>query len=384
MPHAHGAAAYSLGAGAGLPVRCAFPHLAMADHFTGYAPISTQALSLMNMKSIPLALVAVLPLALAGCGHSEVNTVKAATVPQDSMHTYDTALSNRSSCEKDEWRSFKDDTNRVVVEYRCVLKNGVALLAAFRQQKVNDTQHDYQGYYRGLDQTAASLRQQNPEALEKQLVDAKLQLAQLQANNAPARADTPEALKQAIVSRESAMQAAQFAVERAQRSLDVARNGLTGIQQERVRFEQQEKDTLAQIDKAYGGVTKATEVFQWFVRDDEVMRAWSGVELAKQDGSTVRQDRGWQQAMWDLLHHRGDDHVHAVLNVPDNIVPGQQPPLPESATTKAANAGQASGNQGQICYDAKLKDFRNGMGEQTPISNDIIAEWRSQCGLSPA
>ncbi|MFV8529728.1 hypothetical protein [Ralstonia pseudosolanacearum] len=336
------------------------------------------------MKSIPLALVAALSLALAGCGHSEVNTVKAAALPQDATHTYDTALSNRSSCEKDEWRSFRDDTNRTVVEYRCDLKGGAALLAAFRQQKVSNTQHDYQGYYHGLDQTAENIRQKNPDVLEKQLTDAQRQLAQLQANGAPSGAYTPEALKQAIVNRESAMQAAQSSVERAQRELDDARNNRTGVQQERVRFEQAEKDAIAQIDKAYGGVTKATEVFQWFVRDDAVVPAWSGVELTKQDGSTARLDRNWSQTMWDLLHHQGDDHVRALLNVPDNIVPGQQPAASESAAVpKAVNAVQPSG-KGQDCYDAKLKEFRNGMGEEAPVSNDMMNEWRSQCGLSPA
>ncbi|MCA8452164.1 MULTISPECIES: HlyD family secretion protein [Burkholderia cepacia complex] len=338
----------------------------------------------MNMKPITLAAATALSLALTGCGHSEVDTVKAATVPQDSTHTYDTALSKRRSCEKDEWRSFKDDTNRTVVEYRCDLKDGAALLAALRQQKISDTQHDYQGYYRGLDQTAERIRQKNPDVLEKQLADAQRQLAQLQANGAPSGADMPEGLKQVVVNHESAMQAAQSSVERAQRELDDARNNRTGVQQERARFEKAEKDALAQIDKAYGGVTKATEVFQWFVRDDEVVSAWTGVELAKQDGSTARLDRNWSQAMWDLLHHRGDDHVHAVLNIPDNIVPDQQPPASEAAAVpKAIDAAQPSG-KGQDCYDAKLKDFRNGMGEEAPVSNDMMNEWRGQCGLSPA
>jgi hypothetical protein len=273
-----------------------------------------------NMKSMPLALAAILSLALSGCGRSEIDAVKAAAVPQDATHTYDTALSNRSSCEKDEWRSFKDNTNRTVVEYRCDLKNGAALLAAFRQQKIADTQHDFQGYSNGLDQTAGNI--QNPEQLEKQLADAQKQLAQLQANGAPS-ADTPEALKQGIVNRDSAMQAAQSAVERAQRELDDARNALASLPQDRARLEQQEKDAIAQIDRTYGNVTQASEVFQWFVRDTDVVPTWSGVELTKQDGSTVRQDRGWQQTMRDLLNHRGDDHVHAVLNVPDNIFPGQ-------------------------------------------------------------
>lgn len=278
----------------------------------------------MNMKFTTPASAAFLSLALAGCGHSEIDTVKAATVPQESTDTYETALSDRASCEKDSWHTFKDDTNRTVVEYRCELKNGAALLAAFRQQKISDTQHDYQGYYRGLDQTAGSI--QNPEQLEKQLSDAQSQLAQLQANGAPSGADIPkdpEALKQGIVNSASAMEVAQSAVERAQRELDDARSNQTGVQQARARFEGAEKDALAQIDKTYGGVTNATEVFQWYVKDDEVVPALAGVELTKQDGSTARQDRRWQQTMSDLLNHRGDDHVHAVLNVPDNIVPGQ-------------------------------------------------------------
>lgn len=367
-----------------IPTCCAFPHLAIAAHFAAYAPISTQHLSLMNMKTITLALVAVLSLALAGCGNSEVNTVKAATVPQDATHTYDTALSNRSSCEKDEWRSFKDDASRAVVEYRCSLKDGAALLAALRQQKISDTQHDYEGYYHGLDQTAESIRQKNPEFLEKQLADAQGKLAQLQANGAPSGADTPEALKQAIVSRESAMEAAQSSVERAQRQLNDAQNDKAGVQQERDRFEQQEKDALAQIEKAYGGITKATEVFQWYVRDDDVVPAWSGVELTKRDGSNARQDRNWQQSMWDLLNHRGDDHVHAVLGVPDNIVPGKQPSAPPdsaAAMTQATDAGKPSSSQGQACYHAKLEDFHRGMGDAAPASDDMMNEWRSQCGL---
>ncbi|AVF39981.1 hypothetical protein AL486_09895 [Pandoraea apista] len=274
------------------------------------------------MKRISSTCLAALSLALSACGHSEVDTVKAASIPQDSTHTYVTALSNRASCEKDSWRSFKDDSNHMVVEYRCDLKNGAQLLAAFRQQKIADTQHDFLGYYQGLDRTAESIRQQNPEALETQLAEAQNQLMQLQANGTPS-ADSPEALKRGIVNRTGEMEAAQSAVEQAQRLLNDARNGLAGVEQERGRFEQQEKNALAQIDSAYAGITQATEVFQWFVRDTEIVPAWAGVELAKQDGSTTRLDRNWQQTVWDLLRHRGDDHVHAVLNVPDSIVRGQ-------------------------------------------------------------
>lgn len=271
----------------------------------------------MNMKSMSLALAAILSFALSGCGRSEIDTVKATAVPQDAIHTYGTALSNRDSCEKDGWRTFKDDTNRTVVEYRCELKNGAPLLAAFRQQKIADTQRDFQGYLSGLDETAGSI--QNPEQVEKQLAEAQSRLAQLQADGTPS-ADTPEALKQGLVNHSIEMETAQSAVERAQRELDDARSNQTGVQQERARFERQEQEALAQIDRTYGGVTGASEVFRWYVRGAEVVPVWVGVELTKQDGSTVRQDRGWQQTLWDLLNHRGGDHVHAVLNVADNTV----------------------------------------------------------------
>jgi len=63
------------------------------------------------MKLISSTSLAALSLALSAFGHSEVDAVKAASIPQDPTHTYATALSNRNSCEKDSWRSFKDDTN---------------------------------------------------------------------------------------------------------------------------------------------------------------------------------------------------------------------------------------------------------------------------------
>ncbi|HEX7937271.1 MAG TPA: hypothetical protein VF573_29930 [Paraburkholderia sp.] len=135
-------------------------------------------------------------------------------------------------------------------------------------RKSADTKHDFQGYYHGLDQTVGNI--QNPERLEKQLAEARSQLAQLEGNGAQSGADAPKdpgALKQSIVNRESAMEAAQSSVERAQRELDDARNDLAGVQQERARFEQSEKDALAQIDRTYWSVTQASEAFQWFVRD---------------------------------------------------------------------------------------------------------------------
>ncbi|WP_414444646.1 hypothetical protein [Burkholderia sp. 22PA0106] len=278
------------------------------------------------MKFITLTSTALLSIALSGCGHSEIDTVKTAIVPQDSTHTYETALSNRSSCERDEWHTFKDDTGRSVVQYRCDLKDGAALIAAYRQKKILDTQNDFQGYLHGLDQTTEQANQ-NPEFWGKALTDAQSKFAQMQSqadaakSSAAASAD-PSALRQAMVN-QGDVEGTQRAVEQAQQHLADAQNTLTSLPQERARFEQQEKDALAQIDRAYGGVIKVIEIFQWFVRDDSVVPAWSGVEFTKQDGSTAQLNRDWQKTIGDLISHRGDDHVHYVLDVPDNIAPGQ-------------------------------------------------------------
>ncbi|MEC5407429.1 hypothetical protein VOM14_17935 [Paraburkholderia sp. MPAMCS5] len=87
--------------------------------------------------------------------------------------------------------------------------------------------------------------------------------------------------------------------------------------------------------------------------------------------------------MSDLLVHRGDDHVRAVLNLPDNVAVGQLPSSLESAaaTRQATDARKVSNSQGQASYDAKLKDFHSDMGDDAPVTNDTMNAWRSQCGL---
>jgi chromosome segregation ATPase len=279
-----------------------------------------------------LALTTVLSIALAGCSHREIETTKAAIVPQDSTHTYETALSNRGSCEKEEWHASKDETNRMVVEYRCTLKNGPKLLAALREQKIREIQNDYQGYYRGLDQ-AVNDTKQSPEISNKLLSEAKETLAQAQADQARANAslgndDPVHALRRAAVQSEmGSVASAKFSAERAQQHLNESTEDLekklASLEGERARFEKEEKEALVQIDKMYDGIVKASEVFRWFVKDNEVVPASAGVEFEKLNGSVTHVNKDWKLTMRDLLHYRGDDHVRYVLNVSGNIVPGQ-------------------------------------------------------------
>jgi hypothetical protein len=339
-----------------------------------------------------LRLVAlVVSILLAGCDSSEVNTVKEAMVPQDQTHTYETALSGRASCDSEKWRAFEDSSNRTAVEYRCELKNGTELLAGLRARKINETRREYQNYYSAMDQRIEEAKQ-GPAFLEKQVADMQEKLARAQAqdakdNQSRGSEDPSAAMMRARISNEmGAVGNARSSAERAQQRLDETKanleQNLVSLQKEKERFQQSEKDILAGIEKTYGGVTKATEVFQWVVKGEEVFPSWAGVELQKQDDSIANLDKNWAMTIRDLLQYRSDDHVHYALNVPMDIVPGQLDAT-ESEAVPAAKSIQQPGNSNEACYEAKLKAFHDGMGENAPVRTDVMNEWRGECGMPP-
>jgi hypothetical protein len=140
--------------------------------------------------------------------------------------------------------------------------------------------------------------------------------------------DPVQALRRAAVQSEMGSAAsARFSAEQAQQHLNDAKGNLdknlVSLQRERARFEQEEKDALAQIDKTYDGIVKASEVFRWFVNDKEVVPVSAGVELEKRDGSITRLNKDWKLTMRNLIQYRGDNHVRYVLDVPDHIVLSQ-------------------------------------------------------------
>ena len=51
--------------------------------------------------------------------------------------------------------------------------------------------------------------------------------------------------------------------------------------------------------------------------------AYVSVEFQKQDGTTVRVNKNWDMFMRDILHYRGEDHVHYALGMPGDVVPGK-------------------------------------------------------------
>jgi len=287
-----------------------------------------------NMKTnTKLKLVTlVMSVLLAGCDSSEVSTVKEATVPQDQTHTYETALSNRASCESEKWKTFEDNSNRTAVEYRCVLKNATGLLAAMHARKIKETQSEFQNYYQAMDQRIEETRQR-PALLEKEAAETQEKLAQTQAEEAKAdqingKGDPMYALRMAAIRKETgAVAGTQFSAERVQQSLSDAKANLekdiASLQQEKERFQKGEQDALAGIEKNYGNATEATEVFQWVVKDEKVFPSWSGVEIQKQDGSVINLDKNWDMTMRDLLRNRDEGHVHYALGIPDNVVSGE-------------------------------------------------------------
>lgn len=342
-------------------------------------------------KNMQFRLVALITsVLLTGCDSSEVSIVKKMTVPQDQTHTYETALSNRATCETSEWRTFKDNANREAVEYLCVLKNGAELLAAKRAWQIKEIRSEFQNYYQAMDQRIEEAKQ-HPAFLEKRVVELQEKLAQAQAQEAQADKengdnDPVRAMRRAAVRNEmGAVASAKFSAERTEQSLlDAKANmeeNLASLQREKERFQEDEKNALARIEKSYGGVVKATEVFQWSVKGEEVFPAWSGVKLQKQDGAIISLNTNWGLTIRDLLHYRGDDHVRYALDIPGGVVLGQlNAPKPEAAHP-IPNPGQQPGSSKETCYQVKLKDFRKGMGEESPVNNEMMNEWRAECGL---
>jgi len=322
---------------------------------------------------------------LAGCDSSDITTVKNATVPQDQTHTYDSALSGRASCASEEWRTFKDDSNRNAVEYRCVLKDAPELTAAMRVFQTKEINKEYQNYYQSLDQRAEEYRQAPAQqaALAAQ-AQAKLAAEEAQEaieNRRLAQQDPVAAMRRAAVRNETgSFASAKAMAERTQQNTNDAsanlQQHLTSVQAEKERFQKSEQSALAAVEKTYGDVAKATEIFQWVVKGDEAYPGWAGVEVEKKDGSKFNITKNWALTMQDLRRSRGDDHVHYVLNIPGKVLPG----LLETTAPAAKTTSNASSSK-EACYDAKLKGFRSGMGDEAPISNDMMNEWRTECGM---
>ncbi|RCS29433.1 hypothetical protein DEO45_09625 [Rhodanobacter denitrificans] len=78
---------------------------------------------------IAKVLAAAWSLSLAGCGNSDISTVKGLTLEQAPSFTVEQAFDHRKVCDSVKWREFKDDRERKIVEYRCTFK-GVADFAS--------------------------------------------------------------------------------------------------------------------------------------------------------------------------------------------------------------------------------------------------------------
>lgn len=275
-------------------------------------------------------IAALVTMLLAGCNSSEIATVKKATVSGDKTHTYETALSGRASCDSEEWRTSKDDNNRDVVEYRCVLKGAPELTAAMRVRKTDEVNKEFQNYYQSFDQRIEEAKQA-PAFEAKHAEEAQQKLAQAEAEDAKANQqfaneDPVYALRRAAVRNEKGSLASVIAQRSQQSANETATNlerNLASLQDEKARFERSEKSALAEVEKSYGGVTKATEVLQWVVKSNEVFPGQVSVEFQKQDGTTVRVNKNWDMFMRDILHYRGEDHVHYALGMPGDVVPGK-------------------------------------------------------------
>lgn len=340
-----------------------------------------------NMKrSIRYAIAAAwLCTLLAGCEDSEIGKVKAADLPGDRTQTYGSALSERGACKRVTWKTFKDERNRSAVEYRCELNDAVSEL-----NKVRDAQiEDINGYLKAATENLSSAidgaagdaaryaRLLDEKKAELQQIDEKIQAQ-------TAGMDGPEALRaQQVLGDARAYAASQ--VQRYQAELDKANAGETAasLKGSLKRYQDQYANSIANLHRKYDGVKSVTEVIQWVVKDSDVFPLYFGFDIDSDLGKQ-RTDISAQFAahLRQIVRNRGQAYVALVAPTVLAGVPATTDKVPAPTPVTGTNSGTAVA--GQACYDAKLKEFRSAMGEEAPVSNDMMNEWRGQCGIAPA
>ncbi|WP_353189591.1 hypothetical protein [Pandoraea pnomenusa] len=252
---------------------------------------------------------------LAGCEDSDVGTVKAAAVPVDATHTYESALSERAACKQVSWKAFKDESNRQAVEYRCELNDAVAELQKVRDAQINDIngylKASTENLSRAIDGAAgdsaryAKLLEEKKAVLQQ--IDEKSQ-AQL------AGMDGPSALKAKQVW-DASREYAASEVARYQAELDKANSGANtaSLQGSLESYQQRYANDIANLHRQYDGVKSVTEVIRWAVRDKTVTPTYLGFDIDSEQGMK-HSDKSTQFAGYlnQIVRTRGQDYVALV------------------------------------------------------------------------
>lgn len=341
----------------------------------------------MNLKSRLFIVPALLCTMLTGCGDSNIDLVKATNYPVDPTHTYGSALSKRAACDDIDWRTFKDDNNRLVVEYRCKLKGAVAALQVTRDADIKDSRQTFEGGISNLRKEVED-EKNKPAMLESMLQAQKAKLASLEEKVQQAVANEPDPSRAIMVKRvneQMYLAGPRSIISRLEQELEEAKSGknVDKYQQEIAQQQQKLYDTVGRIQQHYNGVKSVTEVIQWVVKDKEVIPVFFGFESDTELGKKVsNQSQPIRFAYWlrQITLKRGADYVTLAAPAMLDGVGATSDKKQEPAQSPQA-ASQVKNNRGEGCYNDKVNAFHKEAGEDALVSHDMMNEWRQQCGL---
>lgn len=322
---------------------------------------------------------------LAGCEDAAIDTVKATIYPVDPTHTYGSALSKRDACEDTDWRTFKDDSNRLVVEYRCKLKGAVGALKVVRNAQIKDMNQTIQNIISDRE-TAIENEKNKPAVLEKILQEQKAKLAPLeeQVRRAVANASDPsDALMIKKTDEQLFLDGPRSIISRTEKDLEEAKSGknIATYQREIAQNQQRIYENTWNIQRHYDGVKSVTEVIQWVVNGKKVIPVFFGFESDTELGEkTSNQSARFAFWLGEIVLKRGADYVTLAAPVMLEGV-GATSSKKQEPAPKPQAASQAKGNKGESCYEDKLSAFHKEAGDEAPINHDMMNEWRQQCGL---
>lgn len=206
----------------------------------------------MSVK--PWILAAVVA-SLAGCSGA-VGTVKDVRLKGWPDYTIGQMLDKRKICESTEWKSFKDDRGRAIVEYVCVNKPGLEHL---RNAAVEAIEREKKEPERMAESDASYL------LLKQQAVDA----AQQRLQEGLARGASSSEIEQL----ESSV--AFFEKEHLAKKTDQ--------EERRGRSLEQHAERLADLERRSSSLKEVRELFQWAIQDGEPVFLVSQLEVVFSD-----------------------------------------------------------------------------------------------------
>lgn len=260
-------------------------------------------------------LVVGLSVNLAGCGNSDISSVKKMTLTADQTYTIGQVFDNRKACDSTKWSESTDDRGRKIVEYRCdfggVAEYGESYTAYFKKnlQSYADTMKNSYAAAIPEDQKSVNFDSAQVARYQNEINSPDTVQSLVQKNPQFASLSTVElqtTIQQTLESAKDNLPIAQKTLQNDQEKLNQA---IAGKDQYFATMDKKLSDKLGQLDGL--GLKSASEVYQWAIPEDgDPTLIYAGEEITLQNGQTksVAYDAMTQWAVKNYINNNAKNY----------------------------------------------------------------------------